>query len=505
MGVAGMHSVELVKDTLQVILLDTYTIVFYLYVEVGGIAFGGDLQLQADIVALVLDGIIHQVEDDVGEVHFIHLDHRVGRIQIGLQTASVLHHLDIECLHDTVYQFVGIQGLHLQGYIASIVQRHLQDLLHLIAQALCLSVNHSAQALVSVGGLLQLVVREHLCGNAYGGYGCLELVRHIVDEVVLQFGQPLLSDNEINRNQESDKEEQGKEQCQIYHIGDLQHIPVEFREMYAHNSHFSRRVVTEECLAVTVVLSFRVVVRTTVNLASLAIEHPIVEFQFYAVVAQGTTQCLHQKVLVHTLLKAFFSRGIQYAEDDLVQNLPFIYIRIADSALEGPHPGHGYVHAVRRRVHVQRVSVQAYHILKIQHRLVSLKIPRCGVKAPQDTFIELLSSNCNHGSCIPELQVKQHHEADTHGQADCPNHPSFHSAKITITYPSNKKESGNRSLFCFYLDISGSLVNKSVTMPLFLFLVSTLVLGNEFLLYVAGYEFIACELGDEAGTATGQA
>ena len=42
-------------------------------------------------------------------------------------------------------------------------------------------------------------------------------------------------------------------------------------------------------------------------------------------------------------------------------------------------------------------------------------------------------------------------------------------------------------------------------MLLFLFLVSTLVLGNEFLLYVTGYEFITGKLGDEAGTATCQA
>lgn len=110
MGIARWHSVELIEDALQIIPVDTNAIVFYLYVEVGRIAPCGNYQLQADIIALILDSIVHQIIDDIGEMHLVCLYGRVDRIQIGLNSTTVLHHLDIECLDNAIYQSLASRG-----------------------------------------------------------------------------------------------------------------------------------------------------------------------------------------------------------------------------------------------------------------------------------------------------------------------------------------------------------------------------------------------------------
>ena len=168
------------------------------------------------------------------------------------------------------------------------------------------------------------------------------------------------------------------------------------------------------------------------------------------------------------------------------------------------HATHRDVHAIRRRIHVQRIAIQTHHILQVNHRLIAFHVSGSGIKTSQHILVKLFASYRYHGSCILELQIKQHQEAHPHYQAYSPNHPSFHTAKIGIRYVYNKKESVNRPLFCIYLDICRSLVNNYATISLLLIFISTLVLSNQLLLNVTRHKFIACKLCDKAGTATSQ-
>ena len=100
--------------------------------------------MQGHIIAFVLDCIVHQIEDYVGEMHLICLHHRINSIQLGFYTSSILHHLNIECLDNTIDQFVSIQRQELQSYVVAIIKGHLQNLLHLIPQPFGLAVDNSA-------------------------------------------------------------------------------------------------------------------------------------------------------------------------------------------------------------------------------------------------------------------------------------------------------------------------------------------------------------------------
>ena len=108
MGISCMHSVKFVKYTLQVLFLDTNAIILYLDKQVTGIVPSRYIQIKVNIIAFVLDSIIHKVEDDVGEVHLIYLYHGILCRQLGVYHTSALNHLDLECLNDTINQFVCI-------------------------------------------------------------------------------------------------------------------------------------------------------------------------------------------------------------------------------------------------------------------------------------------------------------------------------------------------------------------------------------------------------------
>ena len=163
---------------------------------------GLDGQMQRHTLAAVLHGIVHQIIYNVREVHFVHTDFCLLRVQMSLYLAAVLTHLQREGLYHAVNLCVGVELLPLEGNVAGIVERHLQHLLHLETQALGLGDDDAGKALVHLLRLLQALVGKHLRGNADGGDRRLEFVRKIVNEVVLHLSDMLLTHNEIHRKEE---------------------------------------------------------------------------------------------------------------------------------------------------------------------------------------------------------------------------------------------------------------------------------------------------------------
>ena len=97
--VARVHAVELVENLLQVALGNAQTVVADGNHEMTVFVPGLDGQMQRHTLAAVLHGIVHQIIYNVREVHFVHTDFCLLRVQMSLYLAAVLTHLQREGLY----------------------------------------------------------------------------------------------------------------------------------------------------------------------------------------------------------------------------------------------------------------------------------------------------------------------------------------------------------------------------------------------------------------------
>ena len=132
-AVSGMNPVELIEYLLQILLLDANTIVLNGNIKLVRFVPGLDMQPQFAFRLLVFHRIVQQVENDIGEMHFIHKYPRTMGIQLGSDGTVVLLGLQRKGIHHTGYQIVGIDILHLQSSLLPLEHGHLQHLLYLEA------------------------------------------------------------------------------------------------------------------------------------------------------------------------------------------------------------------------------------------------------------------------------------------------------------------------------------------------------------------------------------
>ena len=144
--VSRVYTVEPVKNPFEVFLADTYAIVLDGDTNVLTLIPRSHLQMEIHIFTFVFDRIVHQVEDDIGEVHLISHDKRVDGLKRGLYRATALRHLQLERLYHIGNNLVGIQFHHLQRQIVLIEEAHLEHLLHLETQTSGFGVNDIAQS-----------------------------------------------------------------------------------------------------------------------------------------------------------------------------------------------------------------------------------------------------------------------------------------------------------------------------------------------------------------------
>ena len=100
-----------------------------------------------------------------------------------------------------------VQLLWMKFHCAAVKHTHLQNLVHLEAQTLGFIVNDSTDMFEHGLALSNCGVVEHLCGQRDGGYRCLELMRHVVDEIVLDFRHAPLANEQVGHHHEDDKKE----------------------------------------------------------------------------------------------------------------------------------------------------------------------------------------------------------------------------------------------------------------------------------------------------------
>ena len=71
-------------------------------------------------------------------------------------------------------------------------------------------------------------------------------------------------------------------------------------------------------------------------------------------------------------------------------------------------------------------------LLKVVYRLRTLQIAAGLVQRTEHIGVELLHAHVHHRFGITELRIEQHQKACHHKDANGPNQPTFHTAKIRV-------------------------------------------------------------------------
>ena len=108
---------------------------------------------------------------------------------------------------------------------------HLEYLLDQETQALRLVGNDTAEVLGHLLGLGNGVVVHHLGSQGDGGYRGLQLVRHIVDEVVLDFRIAFLTEDDHDGEDERDKQYHCKDDAGNHEAHTGEDVRVHLREV----------------------------------------------------------------------------------------------------------------------------------------------------------------------------------------------------------------------------------------------------------------------------------
>ena len=106
--VTSVYPVELVEDALQVVLLNADAIVGDADADVRLVlVVGMYLDGKWFFLTAILEGIVQQIEDDVGEVHLVDVDNGVLGIELAGDGAAKFSHLELEGVDYAVDDGVG--------------------------------------------------------------------------------------------------------------------------------------------------------------------------------------------------------------------------------------------------------------------------------------------------------------------------------------------------------------------------------------------------------------
>ena len=245
--VAGMHAIELVEDALQVVLLYADAVVGDADAEVClALIEGVNLDGERLVLASVLEGVVQQVEDDVCEVHLVGVDEGIVGLELHVERTTYLRHFQREGVHHVLRYLVSIEFLKLQGDVVVVEEAHLQDFLHLKTKSSGLVVNHISQTFIGSCILVDALIRQHLGSKGNGGDGGLELMRHIVNEIVLHLTDLSLSDDKVNCYQERDKQDESENHSRQHIPGHATHIFLAVRKMDINITHLTGGITTEQ-------------------------------------------------------------------------------------------------------------------------------------------------------------------------------------------------------------------------------------------------------------------
>ena len=333
--VAGVYAVELLEYLLQVFAFDADAVVLDADAQLSGFVPGADGEFELSVGAFVLHGIVHQVEDDVGEVHLVDEDDGVFGFQAGDDLSSVLLDFEGEGMDDAGDEFVGVDFDHLEVGALVLVHGQLEYLLDLEAQALGLVVDGGGESAEHARRLGDGFVVEHLRGERDGGDGCLELVGHVVDEVVLDLGEFLLAEDEHHGDDEGDDEDEREDDGGHDEGEGAVDVLAKLGEVDLEHAHLLHGVVLEECLREGYLAAFLVVVGALVDaLSVIGIDGEVV-VHVDAVVGQFGLEVLVELQKVDAVLQWPVAGRVEHGVDDFVNEVFLVEVAFAHDFLQG--------------------------------------------------------------------------------------------------------------------------------------------------------------------------
>ena len=143
----------------------------------------GTRNRQHQIPVGVLDGVVHQIEDHVAQMHPVRVNQRLFSFQFQLHFPAVFAHLNGHVFDHLADEVVHIQGLFEELHFARFCQTGLQDILHQHAEPLVLLVDQTDVVVKPVGILLHVGVLEGFRRQTNGADGGFELVREVVHQI----------------------------------------------------------------------------------------------------------------------------------------------------------------------------------------------------------------------------------------------------------------------------------------------------------------------------------
>ena len=303
--VTGMYTVELIEDLAEVLFLDALTGVANGEVELVGIVPGMDVDVEGFVLLAVLHSIVHQVGDGILEMHLVDIDSGVNGFYLGVYLASRMLHTQGEGLGYLLHHLVEVELLLLEDDALLVEHRHLEDFLHEEAQAFRLVGNDTTEVFGHLLGLRDGVVVHHLDSQRDGGYRGLQLVCHIVDEVVLDLGIPLLTEDDDDSENKRDEQHDGEDDAGNHEAHTGEDVGVHLGEVDANDTTLRLRVVAEKHLLVGIFLAFVGIVRTTVDLTTISGRDGQMIGNIDAVVDELGTDVLIEHTEIDTLLQGF--------------------------------------------------------------------------------------------------------------------------------------------------------------------------------------------------------
>ena len=318
---------------------------------------------------------------------------------------------------------------------------------------------------------------EHLRGQRDARYRGLQLVGHVVDEVVLHLRVLLLpedgDDGEDEREEQHDGEDDARNHESHAGVDVLRHVG----EVDFHDAPLGLRVVVEEHLLVAILLALVGVVGAAVDLASVLCGDGEVVGDVDAIVHQLGLEVLVEELEVDAFLERLLRCGIDDGQHHLVEQCLLVDVAVLDDFLQGLGglvvrllvvvQDHGLGHlrglghhrlgleggvAVRvlrhRRLvggHQRAVGTQVDGValvvfplhgvdvlLQVAERLVEFQVAAGLIEGTVDALVELLLLHVDHLTDVGELHEKQHDERQSHHYCYDPNRSLLHGSKVTV-------------------------------------------------------------------------
>ena len=233
-----------------------------------------------------------------------------------------------------LYDFVEVEFLLLEHRLLAVEHTHLQHLLYQKAESLRLVVNDATQMFLHLLALGDRRVVEHLCCQTDAGDRRLQLVGHVVDEIVLDFRVPLLTEDDHDGEDEGDEQHQREDDARNHEAHTGENVAVHIREVNLHDTHLRLRVVAEKHLRIAVLLALVAKIWAAVHLSSILRCHREVIRDVDAVVHHLCLEVLIKLLEVDSLLQRLVRCRVEDGIHHLVEQSLLIHIAVLHYLLQ---------------------------------------------------------------------------------------------------------------------------------------------------------------------------